>query len=490
MSLQEIQLMYIDGKWSKSANNKSFESYNPATGKVYSSIADASLSDTKLALQAASNAQPLWASLPHTERFKYMIKIADAIESMTDEFTEALVNETGAWVGKASFECNVTAEEFRTAAAMIYQATGEIIPSATGKRSMIVRKPVGVVSVISPWNFPMLLSARGFAPALALGNTVVLKPSEESPISGGILFAKACEKAGLPAGVFNVVTCSRENVAAVGDELVTNAVVKTISFTGSTAIGKQIGAKAGGLLKKACLELGGKDALIVLNDADIELAVNAATFGTFMHQGQICMSTERVIVHIDVADEFSQRFANNVRKLKTGDPWDMAKPIGPIINQAQINKIIEQVEDAKSKGAKVLTGGTFDGLFYDATVLSNVTNDMKIIQQENFGPVAPILIANDIEHAIQIHNDSEYGLSSAVITADIEIGLEIAARLEAGMTHINDSTVNSESHVPFGGVKSSGLGGHGGKASIAAFTELQWVTITKDAHYPSFSEED
>ena len=317
----------------------------------------------------------------------------------------------------------------------------------------------------------------------------MLKPSEESPVSGGILFAKACEKAGLPAGVFNLVTCSRDNVVGVGEELVANPVVKAISFTGSTAVGKQIGARAGGLLKKACLELGGKDAIIVLEDADIGLAVNAATFGSFMHQGQICMSTERVIVHKDVVDEFSKRFAANVSKLQSGDPWDITKPIGPIINKKQLDQIVDQVEDAKSKGAKVLVGGTHDGLFYNATVLSNVTNDMKIIQNENFGPVAPIIIADDLEHAIKLHNECEYGLSSSVITADVAKGLEVANKLEAGMTHINDSTVNDEPHVPFHGVKSSGLGGHGGSASIAAFTELQWVTITKDAHYPPFFEE-
>jgi vanillin dehydrogenase len=484
------QQMYIDGKWSNAEGNKTFESYNPATGKVHSTIADASLNDTKLALQAAANAQPAWASLPHTERVKYMHKIADVLETMTEEFTEALVNETGSWIGKAGFECSATPEEFRTAASLIYQATGEILPSANGKTSMLIRKPVGVVSVISPWNFPMLLSARGFAPAIALGNTVVLKPSEESSISGGILFAKACEKADLPAGVFNVITCSRNNVTEVGDELVANPVVKTVSFTGSTAVGKHIGSRAGNLLKKTCLELGGKDAIIILDDADLGLAVNAATFGAFMHQGQICMSTERVIVHKDIAEEFGQRFAENVKKLHAGDPWDITKPIGPIINKKQLDKIIEQVEDAKSKGAEVLVGGIHNKLFYDATVLSKVTNDMKIIQEENFGPVAPILIAQDIEHAIQIHNDCEYGLSSSIITVDVAKGLEVAARLHAGMTHINDSTVNHESHVPFGGVKNSGLGGHGGKASLAAFTEMQWVTITKDAHYPPFFEEN
>ncbi|MDT0603886.1 aldehyde dehydrogenase family protein [Thalassotalea castellviae] len=483
------QLIFINGEWTQAEHGKTFEVLNPTNGQVIANVADACVSDTKKALQAASDAQPAWAALPHTERVNYLHKIAEIVKTMNDEFTEALVNEVGSWFGKALFECNAVLEEFRTAAAMTYQSTGEILPSANGKTSMLMRKPVGVVSVISPWNFPTLLSARGFAPAMALGNTVVLKPSEESPISGGILFAKACEQAGLPPGVFNLITCSRDNVADVGEELVANPIVKCISFTGSTAVGKQIGARAGGLLKKTCLELGGKDAIIVLEDADIGLAVNAATFGSFMHQGQICMSTERVIVHKNVAKEFTERFVKNVEKLNVGDPWEINKAIGPIVNKKQLEQIIDQVEDAKTQGADVLIGGTHEGPFYHPTVISNVTNDMKIIQNENFGPVAPIIIAKDTEEAIAIHNSSEYGLSSAIITADVARGLEVAAKLEVGMTHINDSTVDDEPHVPFSGVKNSGLGGHGGKASLNAFTETQWVTVTKEPHYPPFFEE-
>ena len=487
--MSDTKLMYINGEWVEGEGGKTFEVYNPSNGEVYANVADASLNDTKKAIAAAEKAQPAWAALPHTERAKYLLKVADVLEARTEEFTEALVNEAGSWLGKAGHECNVSPDEFRAAAALTYQMSGEVMPTALDKTSMLVRQPLGVVSVISPWNFPMILSARGFAPALALGNAVVLKPSEESPVSGGLLFAKVMEEVGLPAGVFNVVTCSRDNVAEVGDELVANPSIQAVSFTGSTAVGQMIGARAGGLLKKACLELGGKDAFLVLDDADLNLAVNAATWGSFLHQGQICMSTERVIVHKDVAEEFTERLAKNAQKLQAGDPWDITKVIGPIINKKQIDKIAEQVEDARAKGANILCGGTHEGQYYDATVISGVTKDMKILQEENFGPVAPVLIANDVEEMIAMANDTEYGLSAGIITADEKKGMEIAQRLETGMAHINDSGVNDEPHIPFGGVKNSGLGGHGGRASLEAFTELRWITLAKDVHYPPFFTE-
>jgi aldehyde dehydrogenase (NAD+) len=263
--------------------------------------------------------------------------------------------------------------------------------------------------------------------------------------------------------VFNVVTCSRDNVAAVGDELISNPTVRGISFTGSTAIGSQVAAKAGGLLKKCCVELGGKDALIVLDDADIEHAVNAATFGSFMHQGQICMSVERVIVHKDVANEFIEKFVQNTKKLKVGNPREMANCIGPIINQKQLDKIRDQVEDAVAKGAKVLCGGKHKGLFFEPTVLTNITRDMKVMREETFGPIAPVITVGSVDEAVAVANDSEYGLSAGIMTRNEERGLAIARRLNTGMAHINDSSVNDEPHVPFGGVHSSGLGRHGGR---------------------------
>jgi aldehyde dehydrogenase (NAD+) len=412
-------------------------------------------------------------------------KAGDALERRAKEIQEVLIDEGGSWIGKSMFETGYASGVFRAAAAVAYQVNGEILPSEHGKISLVMRVPLGVVSVISPWNFPMILSSRGFAPALAVGNCVVLKPSEETPVAGGLLFAEILEEAGLPPGVFNVVTCSRDNVADVGDELIANPDVHGISFTGSTAVGTKVAARAGGLLKKCCVELGGKDALIVLDDADIVHAVNAATFGSFMHQGQICMSVERIIVHEAIADEFTEKLVANTMKLRVGDPRQMANCIGPVINSTQLRKIREHVDEAIAAGATLLCGGKNQGLFFEPTVLGNVTRKMRVFREETFGPVAPIIRARSDDEAIEIANDSDYGLSAGIMTRNEERGLSIAQRLRTGMAHINDSSINDEPHVPFGGIGASGLGRHGGKPGIDTFTELRWITLERGGrHYP------
>lgn len=477
--------LYINGEWVNAKDKAEFPVYNPATGEVWAKVADAARSDASAAIAAASGAQPSWAAMPHSQRARLLSKAGDVLEARQKEFQEALVDEGGAWIGKTMFETGYSAGVYRAAAAAAYQVNGEILPSDHGKLSLVVREPLGVVSVISPWNFPLILSSRGFAVALAVGNTVVLKPSEETPVSGGLLLAEVLEEAGFPKGVFNVVTCSRENVGEVGDELIANPAVRGVSFTGSTAVGRQVAAKAGGLLKRCCVELGGKDALIVLDDADIEHAVNAATFGSFMHQGQICMSVERVIVHRAVAEEFTEKFVATAKGLKVGNPREMANCIGPIINKKQLDKIREHVDEAVSKGAKVLCGGRSEGLYFHPTVLTNISVDMKIYREETFGPVAPILTVDSVDQAVELANDSEYGLSAGIITRNEERGLEIARRLRTGMAHINDSPVNDEPHVPFGGVRASGLGRHGGRPGIDTFTELRWITVERGGrHYP------
>ena len=475
--------MFINGEWVGTGNT--FADYNPASGEVWAQISDGTREDAKKAIEAAAASQAEWAAMPHPQRASYLLKAADILEKRVPDFAKALVEEGGAWIGKGMFESGYTPGIYRAAAAAVYQMTGEILPSDHGKVSMVVRQPLGVVTVISPWNFPLLLSSRGLAVALAVGNTVVLKPSEETPVVGGLLIAELFEEAELPPGVFNVVTCSRDSVADVGDELISNNHVKGISFTGSTVVGRQIAAQAGSLLKKACVELGGKDALIILDDADMERALSAATFGTFMHQGQICMSVEKIIVDASIADEFTQRFVEKVKTLKVGDPHEMANVIGPIINQRQLDKIHGQVTDAIEKGAKLLVGGKHDGLFYQPTVLTEITPEMQVYKEETFGPVAPIIAVNGVDEAVEIANDSEYGLSAGIITNDEEKGLAIAHRLQTGMAHVNDSSVNDEPHVPFGGVKNSGVGRHGGKASIDTFTELRWLTLERGGrHYP------
>jgi aldehyde dehydrogenase (NAD+) len=475
--------LYINGRWTGTAST--FADYNPASGEVWAEIPDGTREDAKKAIEAAAAAQTEWAAMPHPQRAGYLLKAADILEKRQMDFVNALIDEGGAWIGKGMFESEYTSGILRAAAAAVYQMTGEILPSEHGKVSMVVRQPLGVVTVISPWNFPLLLSSRGFAVALAIGNTVVLKPSEETPVSGGLLIAEVFEEAELPPGVFNVITCSRDNVADIGDELITNPQVGGISFTGSTAVGRQVAAKAGEKLKKACVELGGKDALIILDDADMERALNAATFGAFMHQGQICMSVERIIVDESIADEFTERFVEKVKTLNMGDLREMANVIGPIINKRQLDKIHDQVTEAVEQGAKLLAGGTHEGLFYQPTVLANVKPEMRIFQEETFGPVAPIITVKGVDEAVAVANESEYGLSAGIITRDEEKGLAVARRLQTGMAHVNCSSVNDEPHIPFGGVKNSGVGRHGGKASVETFTETRWVTLERGGrHFP------
>jgi aldehyde dehydrogenase (NAD+) len=490
MNFDKPSQIFYAGSWHEVSNSASFAVNNPASGEVCARVADASLDDVKNAISAAADASESWRDLSHTRRAGFLLKAADIMEQRQQDFVDALVEEGGSWIGKAMFETGYSVEALRGAAAMVFHMNGEVLPSEHGKLSMAVRQPLGVISVISPWNFPLLLSVRGFAVAMAIGNTIILKPSEETPLAGGLLLAEVFAAVGLPAGVFNVVSSSRDHVKQVGDEMIANPLVRGISFTGSTAVGRLIAAKAGSLLKKACVELGGKDALIVLDDADIGRAVNAATFGSFMHQGQICMSVERIIVLEAVAEEFTRRLVENVKSLGMGDPTSMSDVIGPLINEKQLQNVHDQVTDAVQNGAEILTGGNYEGLFYEPTVITGVRPDMKIFREETFGPVAPIITVADVDEAIAMANDSEYGLSAGIITCDENKGMEVARRLETGMAHINDSSVNDEAHVPFGGVKNSGMGRQNGRFSVEAFSELRWITLERGGRQypPPFNE--
>lgn len=480
--MSELRQLYVGGR-EVPGSAGTFAIINPANGEVLYRVADANRADTVRALQTAAAAQKEWAALPFTERAKHLLNVAALLESRQKELAMHLVHEGGAWIGKGMFETGYVPGVFRAAAAAAYTPIGEIMPSDHNKMSMAIRRPLGVVSAISPWNFPLLLSSRGIAFALIAGNTVVLKPSEETPVAGGLMIADVFKEAGVPDGVLNVITCSRDSVVEVGDELVANPLVKAITFTGSTPIGRKIAAQAGGLLKKACVELGGKDPMLVLADADMERAVNAAVFGSFMHAGQICMSAERLLVHSSRAEEFIEKVAAKSAKLTVGDP--IRSIIGPIINSKQLAKIHDQVEDARRQGATIHTGGRFEGLYYQPTVISGVTTQMKVFQEETFGPVAAITTFETEDEAIELANNCEYGLSSAIITQDEQRGLALADRLESGMTHINDCPVYDEPHIPFGGVKSSGLGRHGGRWSMETFSETYWRTVERGGrHYP------
>jgi len=475
--------MYIDGQWRQGA--RSFADLNPNDGSLWAEAPDGGRSEAAAAIEAAHRAFPGWAALKYTERAKLMHRIADVFERRAPDFIAAVQAEGGGWFGKGAFEAHYVPEVFRSAAAICYAASGEILPSDYGKLSTAIRFPMGVISVISPWNFPGILTARGFAFALAAGNTIVLKPSEDTPYLGGIFFAEVLEEAGIPAGVFNVITCSRERVAEMGDEMIENPLVKGISFTGSTPVGRAIAAKSGAHLKKCCVELGGKDSLIILEDADMERATQAANFGSFMHQGQICMSVEKVLVQESIYPEFLEKFAARAARLKVGDTADKANVIGPLINDRQVARVRAQLDDALAKGAKVVVGGGIHGRFVEPTILAGVTPDMLVYQDETFGPVVPVIPFRTDDEAIAINNDTEYGLSAGIFTRDEARALDMARRLETGMCHVNCSSVNDEPHVPFGGSKASGLGRHGGRWSIETFTETRWITLDRGGRpYP------
>ena len=480
---QVIKGMYIDGRWRTGTGT--FADLNPSDNSVWATIPDGGRSETRSAIEAAQEAFYEWAEMPFTHRANHLLKVAEIWESRILDFVAAMQSEGGGWVGKGKFEGGYVAEVFRAAAAMTYGAIGEVLPSEHGKFSTAVRYPMGVVAVISPWNFPGILSSRGFAFPLAAGNTIVLKPSEDTPYCGGLFFAEVMEEAGIPKGVFNVITCSRENVVKMGDELIENPLVKGVSFTGSTQVGRSIAAKCGAYLKKCCVELGGKDSLIVRADADMERATQAANFGSFMHQGQICMSVEKVLVQRSIFNEFLEKFVARAARLKVGDTADPENVIGPLINDRQVDRVKSQLEDAIAKGAKVELGGKIEGRFVYPTILTGVTPAMLVYQDETFGPVVPVIPFETDEEAISIANDTEYGLSSGIITADEEKALQMARQLETGMCHVNCSSVNDEPNVPFGGTKASGLGRHGGRWSMETFTDTRWITLERGGrHFP------
>jgi acyl-CoA reductase-like NAD-dependent aldehyde dehydrogenase len=472
--------MFIGGSWVDSLDHETFNDYNPFTGDVFARIASGKKADAVRAIKAAADAFPQWSATSPGARRKLFLKAADIFEKRQKELVSALCEETGSTIGIAMFQMFFVPGLLREAAAQTYSVTGEIIPADyPGAFFMATRQPAGVVAGFGPFNVPYILCMRAIALPIAFGNTVVLKPSEEAPVTGGILLAQIFEEAGFPPGVLNVLTHSKENAPEIGDELISNPAVRRINFTGSTENGRIIAEKAGHHLKRAVLELGGKDPLIILKDADLDFAANAAAWGAFLHQGQICMSTERIIIEHSIADEFTEKLIQRVKSMKAGDPRDPATSIGPLINQAAVHKVHSHVQDAIGKGAKLVTGGKYDRLVYFPTVLTDVTPEMKIFTDQTFGPVAPIIKVNDPEEALQVANNSKYGLSAGIITNDFINALDMAQHLETGMVHIGDQTVNDEPQVPFGGLKGSGYGRMGGKAALDEFTELRLINIQR-----------
>jgi acyl-CoA reductase-like NAD-dependent aldehyde dehydrogenase len=480
--IRELQ-QFIGGEWVDADGSATFDDLDPFTGDVVARVPAGGRDDARRAIEAAAAAFTTWSQTPPAERQRIFLKAADILESRLDEVVSLLARETGSSFGFGMFQMGFVPGLFRQAAAIAYGPIGEIIPSDhPATLAMGLRRPVGVVGAIAPWNAALILSARSIAAPLALGNTVVLKPSEESPFSGGLLWAEIFTEAGLPAGVLNVVTHAPGEAAAIGDELVENPLVRRINFTGSTETGRKLAEAAGRNLKRVVLELGGYNPLIVLADADLEYAVNATAFGAFLHQGQICMSARRIIVERGIADEFTERLAQKTAGLKTGDPKEHDTIIGPLINERALEKVKGRVEDAVAQGARVLAGGEAVGPCFQATLLADVSADSDFARFETFGPVAAIEVVGSAEEAVERANATTYGLAAGILTSDPDRGFRLAELLESGIVHVNDQPVGDEPQMPFGGVKDSGWGRFGGRAAVDEFTELRWITVQSGTH--------
>jgi acyl-CoA reductase-like NAD-dependent aldehyde dehydrogenase len=484
-AVQEAK-QFIGGSWTDAADGATFEDRDPYNGEVVAIVPAGGTEDARRAIDAASAAFPAWSASSPAERQSVFLKAADILESRRDEIVSMLARETGATFGFAMFQMHFVPGLFRQAAAVGYQPIGQILPSDNpGTFAMGVRKPVGVVGAIAPWNAALILSARSIAAPLALGNTVVLKPSEWSPISGGLVWGEIFAEAGLPDGVLNIVTHAPGQAAAIGDELVSNRAVRRINFTGSTHVGRLLAEAAGRHLKRVVLELGGYNPVIVLNDADVDYAVNATAFGAFLHQGQICMSARKVFVERAISDEFIEKLSAKASGLKAGDPNEHDTIIGPLINADALAMVKGRVDEVVAKGGRVLAGGEAVGPCFQATVITDVPEDSEFAKHETFGPVLAVEIVDSADEAIARANDTTYGLSAGILTSDADRGMALAQRLDSGIVHINDQPVGDEPQMPFGGVKDSGWGRFGGQAVVDEFTELRWITVQSGSHpYP------
>ncbi|MCW2569018.1 MAG: aldehyde dehydrogenase [Mycobacterium sp.] len=455
----------------------------PATGNELGRVGIANAADIAQAGAAAAKAQAEWARVPFEERAAVLRRAGLLFEQHAAEIEGWIVRETGAIGPKAALETHIAANECFEASSLPSHSLGDILPSPSRRLSLARRVPAGVVGVISPFNFPLILSIRSVAPALALGNAVVLKPDVRTPISGGFSIARIFEEAGLPEGVLHVLPGG----ADAGAALVADPHVRVISFTGSTAAGRKVGEAAGRHLKRVHLELGGNNALVVLDDADLDRALSAAAFGSFMHQGQICMTTGRHLVHSSIADEYVARLAEKASALPVGDPFTEQVALGPLIDAGQRDRVHALVEASVAGGARLAAGGTYEGLFYRPTVLDQVTVDTPAYAEEVFGPVAPVARFSTLDEAAELAAASSYGLSLGILTRDVMKGMELAERIPSGIVHINDQTVGDEAHAPFGGVRDSGTGSRfgGAAANVEAFTEGQWLTVQGEiTQYP------
>ncbi|MBD8492205.1 aldehyde dehydrogenase [Pseudomonas syringae] len=476
--------LLIGGQSRPAGDGRTFERRNPVTGEVVSTVAAATLEDADAAVAAAQAAFPAWAALAPNERRTRLLKAAEQLQANSTRFIAA-AGETGAMANWYGFNVKLAANILREAASMTTQITGQVIPSdVPGSFAMALRQPCGVVLGIAPWNAPVILATRAIAMPLACGNTVVLKASELSPAVHRLI-GQILHEAGLGDGVVNVISNAPADAPAIVERLIANPAVRRVNFTGSTHVGRIVGELSARHLKPALLELGGKAPFIVLDDADLDAAVEAAAFGAYFNQGQICMSTERLIVDDKVADDFVARLTAKIATLRAGHPDDPASVLGSLVDVRAGERILGLIDDAVSHGATLVAGGQCEGSILQPTLLDHVTDRMRLYREESFGPVAVVVRASGDEALLRLANDSEFGLSSAIFSRDTGRALALAQRVESGICHINGPTVHDEAQMPFGGVKSSGYGSFGASASIDFFTQLRWVTLQNGPrHYP------
>ena len=475
----------IGGERRQARNGATFERRNPLDGSVATIAPAATPEDAVAGVEAAAAAFPAWSQMGPSARRALLLKAAEALEAKADAFAQVVAAETGGSALWSGFNVHLAAGMLQEAASLTTQISGEVIPSEVpGNLAMAIRQPAGVVLGMAPWNAPVILGVRAIATPLACGNTVVLKGSELCPATH-CLIIEALQEAGLPPGVVNFVTNAPADAGAVVEAMVAHRAVRRVNFTGSTRVGKLIAGLCAKYLKPAVLELGGKAPFLVLEDADIDAAVNAAAFGSFANSGQICMSTERIVVDEKVADEFVAKFAAKAKSLPLGDPRKGPVVLGSVVDMATVERCNAMIDDALSKGAKLLCGGRADSTLMPATLIDHVTPEMTIYHEESFGPVKGIVRVQGTDAALTCANDNPFGLASAVFSRDLGKAWDVARRIESGICHVNGPTVHDEAQMPFGGVKESGFGRFGGRAGIEAFTELRWVTVqTSDRHYP------
>jgi vanillin dehydrogenase len=480
---KQLNKQYIGGVWRDGKSQKVLTDRNPYNGKQIVDFKLASLADLDEAYRSAAAAQKVWADVNPFEKRTILEKAITWIEQNESDITAIIIEELGGTRVKAMIEIFLVKTFIKEASTYPLRMTGEILPSTIdGKENRVYRLPVGVVGVISPFNFPFNLSMRSVAPALGAGNGVVLKPHDDTPITGGTLVAKIFEEAGIPKGLLNVIVA---DIGEIGDSFVEHSIPRVISFTGSEGVGRHIGEVAGRCLKKAVLELGGNSAMIVLDDADLSTAVDAAVFSRFAHQGQVCMCTNRILVQRGVYSKFLDRFVARVSKLKVGDPSNLETDLGPLINERQAATYAKQVQRGIDEGARVVLKGTVERNVASPTVFADVKPSMSVAQNEMFGPVVCLIPFDTPAEAVQIANDSPYGLSGAIHTQDAERGAELAKQIDSGMVHVNDGTINDDPHIAFGGEKASGVGRLNGKWALEEFTTLKWISVQhKRRHYP------